>query len=292
MNLLVLVVMSFVARVVNVHEGESIAGWLKTSGDTVLTTAGEKRTDPDNRPLSIGELRKLPNKAFASGEYLKFDITYGFVTAGEAVMSVSDTVVKNRNCLRVDFHLKSKPFFDVFYRVEDRYHTLMDADGLFPWHFEQHIREGGFQRDFVAEFDQLEHVARTTGGNYKIPPYVQDMMSAFYFSRTIDYSNFKPGQKIHMQNFYKDSTYELDVKFRGRQTIEVEAGTFNCVVIEPLAKEGGLFKSDGRVFVWITDDERKIPVRVSSKISIGSVESELTEYHGINGPLNARVKGD
>src|SRR5258706_11634517 len=100
------------------------------------------------------------------------------------------------------------------------------------------------------------------------------MMSAFYFARTIDYSNFKPGQKIHLQNFYKDSTYELDVKFRGRQTIEVEAGTFNCVVIEPLAKEGGLFKSEGRVYVWITDDDRKMPIRVSSKIPIGSVESE------------------
>src|SRR5256886_8163514 len=49
-------------------------------------------------------------------------------------------------------------------------------------------------------------------GTHPLPPYVQDMLSAFYFSRTVDYSGMKPGQKIHLQNFYKDSTYELDVK--------------------------------------------------------------------------------
>ena len=97
---------------------------------------------------------------------------------------------------------------------------------------------------------------------------------------------------MHLQNFYKDSTYELDVKFRGKQTIEVESGIFNCLVIEPLAKEGGLFKNEGKVYVWLTDDERRVPVRVSSKIPIGTVESELTEYYGINGPLEAKIHNE
>ena len=292
MNVIVFVVLGWITHALGMRNVEPLAVARPASSDTILTTTAGAPVGPDRRPITPGELRALPNKAFAAGEYLRFDINYGFVTAGEAVMVVSDTMMHERKCLRVDFHLKSKPFFDVFYKVEDRYRTVMDAQGLFPWHFEQHIREGGFRRDFVAEFDQLQHVARTTEGEYKIPPYVQDMMSAFYFARTVDYSGFKPGQKIHLQNFYKDSTYELDVKFRGRQTIEVEAGKFNCVVIEPLAKEGGLFKSDGRVYVWITDDERKIPIRVSSKIPIGSVDSELTDYYGINGPIDARVNNE
>ena len=70
----------------------------------------------------------------------------------------------------------------------------------------------------------------------------------------------------------------------------MEAGTFRCLVIEPLAREGGLFKSEGKLFVWITDDDRRMPVRVSTKIAIGSVDSELVEYHGINGPIDAIVK--
>jgi hypothetical protein len=205
-------------------------------------------------------------------------------------MSVSDTVVHGgRKAYRIDFTIDSKPFFDFFYKVRDRYQTVIDSAGLFPWRFEQHIREGNYSRDFVAEFDQVNHRATTTGGTYPTVPYVHDIMSAFYFSRTVDYSKFRPGQRVHLQNFYKDSTYTLDVKFKGRQEIEVDAGKFNCIIIEPLAQEGGLFKNDGKIFIWITDDDRKMPVKVSTQVPIGSIDSELTEYRGLNGPLRAKV---
>lgn len=240
--------------------------------------------------LAPDTLRKLENKAFSGGEFLRFDVNYGFITAGEAIMKIADTVVaNNRKCLKIDFSVNTKPFFDLVYKVRDRYRTIIDSDGLFPWWFEQHIREGGYSRDFTAEFDQVAHVARTSEGEHRIPHYVQDIMSAFYFARTLDYSKFVPGQKIHLQNFYKDSTYELDVKFKGRQEIEVDAGKFKCIVVEPLAREGGLFKSEGKVYVWLTDDDRKMPVKVSSKIAIGSIDSDLIEYRGLNGPLPAKI---
>jgi len=234
-------------------------------------------------------LRIIVNTAFRAGEYLKFDINYGFVTAGEAVLAVSDTIFNGRSCHNIDFRLISKPFFDVFYRVRDHYRTLIDARGMFPWRFEQHIREGGFSRDFTAEFDHINQVATTSEGQYPIPVYVQDIMSAFYYTRTIDFSAFRPGDKLYQKNFYKDSTYELEVKYKGKQTIEVEAGKFNCIVVEPIAKEGGLFKSEGKIHVWLTDDERRMPVLVMAKIIIGSVEAELVSYSGIAGPLNSKV---
>ena len=121
---------------------------------------------------------------------------------------------------------------------------------------------------------------------------MHDVLSALYFARTVDYSRFTPGQKIHLQNFYKDSTYELEVKFIRRQTLEVDAGKFHCIVIEPLAKEGGLFKSEGKVFVWLTDDDRKLVVRVNTKIAIGSIDSELVEYSGVNGTIEGKAKED
>ena len=233
--------------------------------------------------------RKIRNSAFASGEYLRFDINYGVITAGEGTMKTRDTIYNGRKCFLVEFTLNSKPFFDVFYKVRDRYYTFVDAEGLFPWRFEQHIREGGYTRDFSVAFDQVNHLAVTSEGKYRIPAYVQDMMSAFYLSRTFDYSGFVNGQRIHMENFYKDSTYQLDVKFRGRQTIESEAGKFNCIVIEPLVKEGGLFKGEGRIYIWLTDDDRKMPILVSTKIKIGNVDAELVEYVGVAGPINAKI---
>jgi hypothetical protein len=60
-------------------------------------------------------------------------------------------------------------------------------------------------------------------------------------------------------------------------------------VIEPMAKEGGLFKGDGKVFLWMTDDDRKIPVIVSTKVAVGSIDSELIEYVGVSGPVSAKI---
>ena len=85
-------------------------------------------------------------------------------------------------------------------------------------------------------------------------------------------------------------TFDLIVRVLGRQQLEVAAGTFNTVVIEPLVREGGLIKTEGRIVVWLTDDQRKIPVRVNTKVVIGSIDTELREYSGIRGPVGSRLK--
>jgi hypothetical protein len=240
---------------------------------------------------SVTSLRTIKHSAFDVGERLVFDVGYSFITAGEAVMSVPklDTMY-GRPSHQVLFTVNSTPTFSWIYKVEDRYETFLDVEGVFPWRFIQKVREGSFRRDFAAWFDQVKNVAYANDRQYPIPPYVHDAVSAFYFVRTIDYSKSRIGEKIYLQNFYKDSTYSLAVKFLGRQRIDVDAGTFNCIIVEPLMKEGGLFKSEGRIVIWLTDDDRKIPVKVSTKVVVGSIDAELREYTGINGPIAAKVR--
>jgi hypothetical protein len=253
------------------------------------TLAGKSNDSVSNAIASYDTLRTLPNIAFMGGEYLRFDVKFGFVTAGEARMSVKDTVYNGRKCEAIRFTLHTKPFFDAFFKIRDEYVSIFDAEGLFPWRFEQHIREGGFSKDFVADFDQIHHIATTSDGTFPIPPYAHDILSAIYYARTIDFSDYKVGQKLHLQNFYKDSTYELNVKFRGRQEVETDAGKFKCLVIEPMAKEGGLLKGNGKLYLWMTDDARKIPVIVSTKVAVGDIDSELVEYVGVAGPVEAQI---
>jgi hypothetical protein len=167
---------------------------------------------------------------------------------------------------------------------------MLDKKGIYPWRFTQYVREGKYKLDFTAEFDQINNVVKTKNNQYQIPPYVHDIVSAMYFVRTMDLSGKKPGEKIYLQNFYKDSTYQLAVKFLGYQQVEVDAGIFNCVCVEPLIKEGGLFKSEGRIIIWFTNDDRKIPVKVSTKVVIGTIDAELREYSGINGLIPAKVE--
>jgi len=243
------------------------------------------------RAASQVKLRTVDNVAFGTGERLVFDVNYGFITAGEAVLEIPalDSIA-GRQCYRVEFRVNSLPSFSWIYRVEDRYVTYIDAGTIAPWKFEQHIREGSYRRDFIAEFDQRKNTAKTPDGTYPVPQYVHDILSAFYFARTINYGPLKAGDQVQLSNFYKDKTYDLVVRVLGRQQLEVGAGTFNTVVIEPLVKEGGLIKVEGRIVVWLTDDERKIPVRVNTKVVIGSIDTELKAYTGIRGPVPSRVK--
>ena len=236
------------------------------------------------------EFRKLNNKAFTVGEKLTFDVKYGFVTAGIATMAIPRIKrISGRNAYNITFDVNSVPSFDWIYKVRDHYETYLDVDGLFPWRFEQHIREGGYSRDFSAFFDQRNGRAKTSEGEYKIPKYVNDIVSAFYFARTIDYATMRKDDLIHLQNFYKDTVYNLDVKYLGKERVTVPAGTFNCFIVEPIIKKGGLFKSEGSIFVWLSDDELKIPVKVKTKVVIGSIDADLTSYQGLAGKLTSKV---
>jgi len=239
-------------------------------------------------------LRNLPNEAFGFGETLQFNVSYGFITAGTATMAVTAVpeYIENHECYHVKFDVTSKSSFDWLYKVRDHYDTYIDVDGIFPWKFEQHVHEGGYARDFRATFDQKMHIAHTTDDNqsYPIPAYVHDILSAYYFVRTLDLKSMHKDDKIHLQNFYKDKVHDVDVRILGRERVEVDAGTFDCVVVEPLVTEGGLFKHAGRIIIWMTDDDRKIPVKVNTKVVIGSIDATLTSYSGIRGPIAAKVE--
>jgi len=238
-----------------------------------------------------GEFRKHENNAFREGEKLTFDVKYGFVTAGIASFEIPKIKkISGRNAYHVTFEVNTVPTFDTFFKVRDRYETYIDVEGIFPWRFEQHIREGNYSRDFSAFFDQRKGKAKTSGGEFDIPKYVNDIVSAFFYARTLDYSNLNVGDRIPLKNFYKDKVYDLDVVYHGKETIEVAAGKFECIIVEPLVQEGGLFKNEGSIMLWMTNDDAKMPVRVKTKVVVGAINSDLTSYSGVYGKLTSKRK--
>jgi hypothetical protein len=256
----------------------------------IWVTQGEDNNIFQNLQSGLkDEIRKIENRAFTIGEWLKFDVSYGFIHAGTAIMSVPEyRYINDRKCYYVKTEAYSASGFSWIFKVEDKYETYIDVEGLFPWRFEQHIREGSYKADNIAQFDQINHIATTKDNKYSIPEYVHDIVSAFYFARTQNFSGFRAGQKIYLKNFYKDKVYPLDVKYLGKMQVEVDAGKFDCIVVEPLVKEGGLFKHQGRLLIWLTDDDRKIPVKVITEIIVGSLTIELKSFSGINGPIDAK----
>jgi hypothetical protein len=235
--------------------------------------------------------RTVTNEAFMHGESLLFDISYGIIRAGEGEMIIPEiSRMNNRDCYRIEFKVRSVSPFSWVYRVDDRWETYIDKNGIFPWRFSLRIREGGYSRDFAVDFDQVNNKAVTKKGEYEIPPYVHDVISALYYIRTVDFSDFEPGQRVSLKNFYNDSTYALDVVYHGREEVKVKTGTFRTIRVEPLVREGGLFKHDGAIFVWLTDDKLRVPVRVSTRIPLGSITAELKQYSGLRDAIRARIQ--
>lgn len=238
------------------------------------------------------KLRKADNTAFSFGEKLTYNVGFKYLSAGTGYFHVQQlpAIINGRQCYDIRFQVKSNPSFEWLYTVRDTYSSMVDIDGVFPWRFEQHVREGNYKYDFAAIFDQVTNKAYVNKEEYNIYPYTHDIVSALYYVRTLDINSMRKDSVFYLRNFFKDTTHVLGVKMLGRQTIEVEAGKFKCIVIEPLVRQGGLFKHEGNLFVWLTDDEKRIPVKVSTKIIIGSVGAELISYSGINGKIKAKIE--
>lgn len=259
------------------------------AGVILLTAAAGDSADVLDR-YDQGALRVSQNSAFGYGEKLTFNVGYKFIIAGTATMQIGQkpATVGGRACYEIAFDVTTTPNFDKVFRVRDRYRTYIDQDGIFPWRFEQTVREGKYSRDFSANIDQRSHVAKTTEGSFRVPPFVHDILSAFYYVRTLNLGSMSKGQSFQLQNFYGKQAYDLRVKILGKDRVKVDAGTFDCIVVEPLVQEGGLFKSEGRIIIWLSDDALKVPVKVSAKVPVGAIEGRLTGYTGLRGTLTSK----
>ena len=231
---------------------------------------------PHQAVISVNEMREVPNKAFGVGEQLIFEISYGPIKAGTAVMEVKDIIPLNgRDCYHVISTARSNKIFSSFYKVEDRVESFFDAQGLFTWRFVQHLREGTYRADRFAHYDQENHTVTTNRGTMDIPPYVQDVLSTMYYVRT---QQLEVGQVLYVTNHSGRKIYPLAVKVHRREFVTVPSGTFDCFVVEPMLKAGGLFKHEGRIWVWLTADEKKMPVLMKTKVIIGTVDAKLKSY--------------
>lgn len=233
--------------------------------------------------------RKLNHSSFKAGEELRYRLHYGFVDAGEAVLRVKecDRKINGRSILHVEGTGNTISAFDWFYKVRDRYESYIDAEGVFPWLFIRRVNEGGYVINQDYSFMQHKNkVDNGKGKTFDTPDMVQDMISAFYYARTLDFQNAKPGDVFTIPMFYDDTNFPLQIKFAGRETIHVRMGKFRCLKFVPVVEKGRVFKSEEDLSVWVTDDANKIPLLAKAKILVGSIKMEVVEYKNLASPIS------
>jgi len=219
-------------------------------------------------------VRKIDNPAFGVGEYLEFGLTYGILAAGTAIMKIPDiTDYNGKQCYRIVSIAYSNSFLSTFYTVRDTVESLIDIDGIFTHYFRKHLREGKYRTDKITIFDQRSHLAITDKDTIATYSFVQDVLSSLYYIRT---QQIEMGKDIYIDNHTDRKNYPLRVIVHGREKIEVPAGKFNCLVVEPVMRYEGIFKAKGKIKIWLTDDQYKIPVKMQSEVNLlGSISAKL-----------------
>ena len=229
-------------------------------------------------------LPQASQKPFKKGEKLKFRIGYGFLGGGEAEIEIKDdnNSVHGKNLIHIVGTGKSYRTWDWFFKVRDRYETFIDDEQYCPWLFIRRVDEGGYIINQDYKFFQDKQLVKTQRGeSHKVPANVQDMLSAFFYARTFDFSNLEKGEIVTVMSFIDDEVYPLSIKYYGNESVKVKAGMFDCMKFVPIVQEGRIFKEEEDLLVWISNDANKIPVKLEAKILIGSLEMELTGYEGL-----------
>ncbi|MDQ3049956.1 MAG: DUF3108 domain-containing protein [Bacteroidota bacterium] len=237
-------------------------------------------------------LRKITNDAFQAGEKLEYRIHYGFVDAGIAHLEVKHklSTINNRPCFHIVGIGETRGAFDWFFKVRDRYETYIDTVSLIPWIFIRRVAEGSYSKIQNVTFNHFKNTATSEKVTIPVPENVQDLVSAFFYARTLDFANASPGDVFPINAYLDDEVFQMNIKYIGKEKITTKLGTFNCVKFRPLLLEGRVFKEEEDMTVWVTDDKNRIVVRAEANILVGSIKMDLKGYSGLTNPLTSKIK--
>ena len=238
--------------------------------------------------LKAQELIMVNEPVFKVGEQLSYRLKYGFFTAAEAELSIQNTDIKYNG--HPAYHIvvegKTAGSFDVFYKVRNRYESYVDQKTLLPYYYAENRHEGSWKHSDKVSFDHETNKITANKGTYPSTGKVFDFVSAYYFARTIDVSKMHVGDKFELKYFLDDGINSLGITYVGKERVTCSMGTFNCLKFNPTIIPGRIFKKNSKLYLWITDDNNRIPVKAQVEVIVGSVTMDLTGAKGLKFPLN------
>jgi hypothetical protein len=242
-------------------------------------------------PSFSGEFCGIQNSSFKAGEVVKMTVYYNsmgaYIGAGDAVF----TTTLDRYNGKTVYHSvgigNSYPFFDNFFKVRDRYESYYDTSTLQPYKFIRNVEEGGTKIYNNVSFNQTANTAVSTNGVFKITDCMQDVVSAMYYARNINFEKYKIGDRIPFDMFLDDEIHHLYLRYMGKETIKTRYGKFKAVKFKPLLIKGTMFQGGEGMSAWVSDDPNHLLLRVESPITVGSIKVDMMGYQNLRYPLTS-----
>ncbi len=261
---------------------------------------------PGMDPNYISEASTTCNvetESFQAGESLSYKVYYNagpmWLSGGEVYFKLQTEQLNGRDVYHALGEGISYKSFDWFFKVRDKMETWMEPSTLQSYKFVRDVSEGGYTFYRSYDWNRTTNTIISYSDNHKgkkstitinnVEPCAVDLLSSFYWARSIDFSKYQPGDKIPLTMAVDDEIYNLYIRYEGKEQYKTKLGTFNCMKVKPLLVEGSVFHSGEGMTIWVTDDENRIPVRIESHLLVGRITCDLKSYAGIKHPFTSKV---
>lgn len=257
----------------------------------LLSAKAQTQCMPENLSFQVGE----------EVEYLAYyNWKFIWLSAAKVDFAVRERTHRGRNVFHFVSTGTSHKAYDLFFKVRDRFESYVDKETFRPLWFERDTYEGGYAATDVYSFDYTNNLAILKTVNSNRAPQTDtipltgctfDVLSAIYWCRNIDFSQYKPGDKIPITMLIDNEKFDLFVRYLGKETVETrDREKYKCIKFSVMLVEGTIFKGGEDLFVWVTDDMNRIPIIVEAKILIGSVKAIFQSAKNLKYPMTAKVE--
>lgn len=243
------------------------------------------------------------NSAFSAGEEIRYTLYYnwGFIwiNTGEGVFNAKETTFMGDPVYHLDFFGRSHRMYDPVFKVRDRFQSYVEKETFNPLWYEMDTYEGGHEAWDIYYFDHEKNriVAITEDSNnprktdtIDLDHCSYDIVTAAYAARNLDFSSYSVNDTIPFNIMIRDKLHEINPVFLGKDTVKArKGGTYECLKFSIKLIDGYIFKGGDDLFIWVTDDENRIPVLIEAEIRVGSIKAVLTSWSNLKHPVTARI---
>jgi hypothetical protein len=222
--------------------------------------------------------------------YVYYTVAGIYVNAGTATFTNSVERLNGKPVFHITATGVTNNSYDWIFKVRDKYETYIDTATMQPLKFVRDIQEGKYKHYENITFNHSANTAVTKDGVFKVPDCIQDVISAMYSARNIDFDRYKKDDRIPFKMFLDNEVYDMYIRYLGKEDVKTKYGKFKAIKFRPLLLKGSIFEGGEKMTVWVSDDDNHIPLRVESPIVVGSVKMDMMSYRNLKYPLTSLKK--
>ncbi len=233
---------------------------------------------------------KEPVNAFQAGEYLEYNAKYGLINGGIASLSL-DIVAEGYSYVYYSKAVARTTGIAKMFQVLDIYESYFDINTGYPRLAVRNVREGNYEKYNELRFDQENNrILSTNSGVHKVNGYMLDVLSMFYYARTYLFRYLSNKDRIEMNIYFNDKFYPLVIHYNGTEYVKTKFGKVKCMKFTPIVEAGGMVEKEDDIKIWLTADEKYLPIKVSVNLPVGKANLELVKFKNIKGKLPLKEK--